>query len=408
MNVHEVVRETVHDASRHLRRVSRDPQEIARRERQLIAKLQTYEMGAGHSELLQPLNGRVNVIDERLVDPFRVQLFHRDTSGFFFRRELTNVQFQDESGQKIREALCIHFHNSQTEERASYIVTGDTIYALPTPQLKLGIFVANPDRAGTVVEGRRVSPSESLAVAHIAQQATSKMKQRIRGVRPDSWRMQPSIDQGMAGELLRDKEKTLWRSFQDREKATSEPPETHPLFPGARRLNYGWEWVVYLLPGDTSVAKVPRGIFPEVNKPEYLEYAQEAYLACRAEIPLFTTKTRFERRKGTNIIYQQRLDGTLVRSIRPGELPSDQRSSYRDLGKGMLTMLDIHRWMPDLQLHHSDDGSWKIWDVMNVQGLPTLYDFTSAYDEFRLNPERTDLEITINRQLWQAFIEDFS
>src|SRR5581483_11524830 len=157
---------------------------------------------------------------------------------------------------------------------------------------------------------------EHLQLAHIAQQATTITQNNLRGVHRDAWRMQGFIYQGLASVDLQDKEEALWRTYLNKEKTASKPPETNPLFPGARRFNYGFEWVAYLLPGDARIAKVPRRVFPEVNEPKYLEYAQDAYLACIAEIPLFTTKTRFERREGTNIMYQPRLVGTPVHSIR--------------------------------------------------------------------------------------------
>lgn len=233
-------------------------------------------------------------------------------------------------------------------------------------------------------------------------------------IKRDRWAMQPAIDRGVRGTALRVAEREFWRSNAETERRAEAAPQYTQLFPDTQWLGNGWEWNVFSLPGHNMVVKIPRGVFPEVNAPEHLVGAQEAYAGSLAHIAPFVVETAFVRMEemgteGTNVIFQRQLATSKPTSeLDPKELTPQVRTAFGELGEGLMQMLDVYEWIPDIQLERTKEGIWKLYDVIIEHETPRLYDFSEIGHPLRLSPERTGLEVPKTKALLEAFVADMS
>jgi hypothetical protein len=192
------------------------------------------------------------------------------------------------------------------------------------------------------------------------------------------------------------------------------PSLEHPLYPGSRLVGYGYALSVHSLPGEDMVVKLSRGVFPEVNEPEYLEAAKADYARSMDHIAPFVVPTEFIRMEemgsdGANVIFQRQLPPSKPDCILdPKDLPPKSKTALREFGEGLISLLEAHEWIPDLQLERTKDGKYKMWDVSIADGIPYVFDWTPIVDPFRLSPERTAIEIQQAKEILGEFIEDMS
>jgi len=248
--------------------------------------------------------------------------------------------------------------------------------------------------------------SKSKKINYLTQMASIKKGQ---------WRMQAHIDRRLNLKELEKEEARLWKQIKDIVDNASPPPQICKFFPGSKLINYGWEWAIYELPKKNQVVKVPAGIFPEVNDPEYLENTEYAYRICREFIKPFVLETAFERRDTkvgpVNMMFQRRLPGEQFRFIEPQKISPKLRKLLKKLGQGLLRILQEHDWMPDMNLYQKRVNGkqvWSIWNLMLENEEPRIFDFTAYYDIYRLYPERTAKEIKIKGNAWRKFLKELS
>lgn len=235
------------------------------------------------------------------------------------------------------------------------------------------------------------------------------MSPEIKGIKRNKWQMQKFLNQGITGEALRSAERRYLAAITEVEKNSGEPPLYSPLFPDAPRINYGWAVSAHLLPDQTTVVKVPRGVFPEVNEPAYLMDANDAYEASRQHISPFILETVFDRVEDTNVLFQGRLSNTARwRDFDKHKETPKLKSSLKLLGEGFYSMLEEYQWMPDIQLEQLGDGRWRTWDIAIEDDEPRIYDWTTIYDPYRLSPDTMRQEIKKNEILLVQFIKDMS
>jgi hypothetical protein len=80
------------------------------------------------------------------------------------------------------------------------------------------------------------------------------------------------------------------------------------VYKGYPFIGSGWEWSVFLKDADT-VIKVPAGMFPEVDSPEYLQNMQHLYELLGKHYPdEMIATTAFYRNDDGNILEQQFVD----------------------------------------------------------------------------------------------------
>lgn len=238
---------------------------------------------------------------------------------------------------------------------------------------------------------------------------------QMASIKKGRWRMQSFIDQGLNPKELEKEESKLWQRIKEIADNAPPPPKSCQIFPGSKLIGYGWEWATYSLPNKNQVVKVPAGIFPEVNDPEYLNNTKYAYQVCRRFIKPFVLKTIFERQETEigpiNMMFQKRLLGEQFRFIEPQKLSPKLRRLLTNLGQGLLKILEEHDWMPDMNLYQKKiEGKqvWSIWNLMLENEEPKIFDFTAYYDVYRLYPERLTQEIERKGGAWRKFLEELS
>lgn len=163
---------------------------------------------------------------------------------------------------------------------------------------------------------------------------------------PIRWKMQPLLDRGVSGRALRAAEEQYIRTVETTVANAEEPPLTYPPILGSRRVGFGYAMNVVKIPGQDLVAKVPRGVFPEVNDPETLENAKSAYARCKKHIGNFTHDTHFIRMEGmgfedTTILFQRQTpphEELLV--LDPKTEAPEIKMEFYHFGTGLLAMLD--------------------------------------------------------------------
>jgi len=411
MHVHEVVTQAVDYVSGNL--ITDPPMENVRFFEEYNKKLAAGGAWSDHSALLEPRAERQPSIRER-VEPFDVTLIHpnRAVAGDLrvgLLEPVRKLRFQDPNGAEVTPIeLCIRLCELATWDNSAYIASRGSLYSVR--QTNVDTVLARSKRAETIrtVEVYEIGDQEALEIAFYAVRAVLRTPVSVRGIKRDRWAMQSAMDQGMTGTELRKAEKELWAVAQAMESIAPEPPETHPFFPGATRIGYGWEWVVYLLPDGKTVAKVPRDVFPEIAEPQYLFATKDAYDACKTFLPRFVADTSFDRRDDTNVLYQDFLAGRPIQNLDPTELSSQQRDNFRAFGEGLMMMIEQHDWFPDLWLQRTDGRLWHMQNVILVDNSPILHDFTAIYDDYRLSPERTIEEVRGTRALLHMLIDDMS
>ena len=411
MSVHEVVTQAVDYVNGNL--ITDLPMDNATFFAAYEKKIANGGAWSDHSALLEPPSGRQPSIQER-VGPYDVTLKHPNRAIASDLRvgllePVRGLCFRDPCGLEVSPIdLCLRLCERSKWHASVYVASQGNLYAVQTVDTDLVLDRSRRQKRIDTVDISEIGDQEALKVAFYAVKAVIRTPVSVRGIKRDRWKMQSVMDQGAAGPELREAEKTLWKIAQTMESTAPEPPETHPLFPGARKIGYGYEWVAYLLPDGKTVAKVPRGVFPEIAEPGYLFAAKDTYDACKTFIPRFTADTEFERRDDTNILFQEFLAGDRIRGLDPAKLSSQQRSSFRDFGEGLMKMLEQHDWSPDLWLQRTEHGLWHMINVITVGDAPILYDFTAVYDDYRLSPERTREETVNMKSLLATLIDDMS
>jgi len=237
----------------------------------------------------------------------------------------------------------------------------------------------------------------------------------MANIKEGAWRMQPFIDKGFTAKKLKIEEFKLWLQIKAIVNRTPPPPKSCKFFPKSRLIDYGWEWAVYKLPNKEQVVKVPVGIFPEVNKPEYLRNTEYAYHICKNYIKPFILETQFLRKKTKfgpiNMIFQKKLPGKQYRYIEPKKLSPKLRKSLKNFGQSLLKILEKHDWMPDMNLYKKvvkGKRVWSIWNLMLESEEPRIFEFTAYYDVYRLYPERTVWQIKHTKKTWKKFLREIS
>jgi hypothetical protein len=177
-------------------------------------------------------------------------------------------------------------------------------------------------------------------------------------------------------------------------------------------LNYGWEWAVYAV-SENEVVKVPAGIFPEVNKEQYLENTKNAYQVCKQYLGDFVVDTSFERRNlngiETNVVRQRKLNGEEIDFVRPRDLSPSVKQNFANLVGKVFTMLQKEEWIPDLHLWRKTKNwklGWNLWNIILENNTPYIFDFTAYFDIWRLYPQRTVMMKKIGTRAWQSFKND--
>lgn len=230
---------------------------------------------------------------------------------------------------------------------------------------------------------------------------------QMASIRENDWRMQRFLDKGHGPIRLMLETGKLRLKIEIRLRTAPPPPKTCKFFPGSKLIGYGWEWAVYGLPGKKEVVKIPAGIFPEVNEPEYLENTKFAYEVCKKFLGQFVVESIFERRKGINMIFQRRLLGKEPFKTGIEEIPRRRRELLISLSEELLKMLGKHQWIPNMTLEKRGKV-WTVWNCMFEKEKPRMLDFTYYHDPFRLYPGRTKWEVKKKGDDWRKFLKELS
>ncbi len=191
------------------------------------------------------------------------------------------------------------------------------------------------------------------------------------------------------------------------------PPQSLSYISGSKLIGSGWEWAAYSLPNEDEIIKVPSGAFKEVNTENYLEKTISSYNLCKEYLDKFILDSTFERiytDKGLiNTIRQSRLMGKEADLIDTETLSSKTKREFAELAFGVIRLIKQEGWAPDLYLREKIiDGKrfWKLNNVIIEGDKPTLFDFSSYFDQWRLYPDFTARNIVSETKLYTRFLED--
>lgn len=162
-------------------------------------------------------------------------------------------------------------------------------------------------------------------------------------------------------------------------------------------LGSGWEWSVFAK-NEQLVIKVPAGIFPEVNTPEYLLNAQKAYKLLSQFYPDdMVAKTEFLRHQNMNTIIQTRLSGRDSININFDQADNWLRARLQQFFECTADLIQKTNWIPDFWLDEDPNG-FILRNVMIDSATEqfAIVDFTSYLDPSRMYPVLCQKHIQTN------------
>lgn len=217
-------------------------------------------------------------------------------------------------------------------------------------------------------------------------------------IKQGDFRLKEFIDQDPS--ILRELSNRLYLFCA--EQADNTQPVTS--FKDLSYIGSGWEWSAFKK-NPKTVAKIPAGIFPEVNDPLYLQNTQLAYETIKGYFPEeFVASTIFHREATLNLIEQELIEDEGLHTI-PFSLSNDKLiSNLKTLLKGSLRILGELQWMPDFWFGKNETG----FELNNIviqkdTSIPKIIDFTFYFDPYRIHPEKTKAAVAEHT----AKIEEF-
>lgn len=235
---------------------------------------------------------------------------------------------------------------------------------------------------------------------------------QMADISKNSWRLKSLLDKNLSKQEIEKSENDLWKKIE--KIAENSPPPLNTLLdqPKSKLIGYGWEWATYSLPNlKNQVIKVPAGIFPEVNYPEYLKNTIAAHQVCQKFLKPYVARSSFVRKiissVKTNVIYQEKLSGKHHFYFQPNLLSNKTKKHLVILGKNLLNLLSEQQWMPDLNIEKKENQT-TIRNLKIKNGFPKVFDFTYYYDPFRLYPERTKWQVKHCYLTWKKLIKKLS
>lgn len=225
-------------------------------------------------------------------------------------------------------------------------------------------------------------------------------------IRPNHWRLR----NGNLLDLYK-KEVLLWNKLSEMAEKGGSPERKLSSIPGSHLIGYGWEWKVFGLENNPEIAiKIPRGIFPEVNREEYLDNTKYAYEICKKYFSSFVVNSKFERKNiegiDINFIYQDRIYGHEVGGFLIKNLSGELKNALKLLSDSVLNILSEYQWMPDLGLRKINN-SWRVRNILlNKDEELKIVDFTAYYDVFRLYKLRMWEEVVVKSNNWKNFSKE--
>lgn len=173
------------------------------------------------------------------------------------------------------------------------------------------------------------------------------------------------------------------------------------VYDGFRFIQSGFEWSTFLVDA-TTVVKIPNGIFPEVESPEYLMNAQRAYETVRRYFPeKYIARSEFARAGSMNTIRQEYIKGKLCSRIGFMEKNKVLLKNLQDFYRHALVILRDCEWIPDVNIRLRPTGFRLRRNLFIEEGtfVPRLIDFTVYIDIFRLYPVRKKIALVLDRLL---------
>ena len=160
---------------------------------------------------------------------------------------------------------------------------------------------------------------------------------------------------------------------------------------GYTLLGSGWEWSVFAK-NDSTVIKIPSGIFPEVNTPQYLTNAQNAYELLKQYFPEdMVAETKFYRHNNLNIIEQTRMQGNDWNVVALDQANDWMLQKLIIFFTGTAQLIKEQQWLPDFWLDY-DPAGFALRNIMINQANNqfAIIDFTSYLDPARMYPALRD------------------
>ncbi|HEY4612736.1 MAG TPA: hypothetical protein VII11_07105 [Bacteroidota bacterium] len=151
----------------------------------------------------------------------------------------------------------------------------------------------------------------------------------------------------------------------------------------------GWEWSVFRK-DETTVVKVPAGIFPEIDTALYRTNIEHTYRTVLSYYPTrFIAQSVFLSDGGLNSIVQDYQSGRACVFIPFDEPDKNLVRNLKDFYRCTLRMLQEQHWMPDVHLSLSLKGFTMATPNVIIDertSSPVLVDFSYYNDPFRLYP----------------------
>lgn len=174
-----------------------------------------------------------------------------------------------------------------------------------------------------------------------------------------------------------------------RVRANDTPPRR--TLHGYQFLDAGWEWSVFRKDPET-VIKVPAGIFPEVNTPEYLANVAGIYELLGEHYPkTMLAPTIFRRHDGVNVLEQ-----LYINSAEGIIIPYDLADAWllerlATFFEATASLIRAVQWMPDLWLT-GEPGGFLLRSVLMDRHCDhfAIVDFSHYLDPSRMYPALRD------------------
>lgn len=207
-------------------------------------------------------------------------------------------------------------------------------------------------------------------------------------IAPGFYRLKNFLD--LSTEEIEQVENNFWNFIV--KKADSTKPRKK--FKNYKFLDFGWEWSIFIK-NDTTLLKIPAGLFPEVNTQKYLDNTKFAYQKILDHFPPeFVAKSKFQRKNKLNIFEQEFVKGKnnfIVGYNTKNKVLLENVSKFLNC---TLDMLKNFQWLPDFDIKRAKGG----FTFRNVifekhSYIPKIIDFTAYYDIYRMYPKRKEHEI---------------
>ena len=170
------------------------------------------------------------------------------------------------------------------------------------------------------------------------------------------------------------------------EQLATNPPVDE--YRGLRLYDAGWEWSVFH--HGEHVFKIPAGRFPEISDPRYLHNASLNHQKILAYLdPGFVAKTEFH----PGFIQQEFVESRLTDVLDIRAIGPKLRKNLQRFFSQLDSLLNRERWLPDIQFETKGHGLLMRNWVIDLRGVPKLFDFTSYCDPFRLQEQQMNLAV---------------